>query len=82
MWIIVIVLVVFAVLRMLARRTALRGVDPTQVTLTPEVANQARTLALQGRKMHAIKLIHEHTDMPLAAAKMIVDRMVTGGPQG
>lgn len=82
MWIIVIVLVVLAAVRLLGRRAALQGVDPTQVTLSPEVANQARALALQGRRIHAITLIRDHTDMPLAAAKMIVDRMATGGPQG
>lgn len=81
-WIIVIVLVVFAAVRVFARRAALRGVDPTQVTLSPEVANQARALALQGQKIHAITLIRDHTEMPLAAATLIVDRMAAGGPRG
>lgn len=82
LWTLLIVVLLIAVMLALAGRAAVRGVDPTQVSLSPEVADQARALARQGQKIPAIRLIRDHTRMPLAAAKMIVDRMAAGDQRG
>lgn len=75
LWIVVVVVVVLIGVRLLARRAFLGGVDPTQLSLSPELAAQVRQLAEAGRKLEAIKLLKEQSGTSLAAAKLIVDRM-------
>lgn len=77
-WILLLVLVLAAcvVLVVAARRAATRGADFTDVTLSPELAERVRTTALSGRQILAIKILRDETKMPLAAAKLVVERMV------
>lgn len=80
LWIVIVVLLVLATVRLLAVRTVTRGVDPTQLSLSPELAGQVQELALAGRKIEAIKLLRAGTGTSLLAAKTIVEKMSTGRP--
>lgn len=77
-WILLLVLVLAAcvVLVVAARRAASRGADFTDVTISPELAERVRSTALSGRQVLAIKILRDETQMPLAAAKLVVERMV------
>lgn len=77
-WILVLLLVLAAcvVLVFAARRAAARGADFTDVTISPELAERVRNTALSGRQILAIKILRDETRMPLAAAKLVVERMV------
>lgn len=77
-WILLLVLVLAAcaVLVVAARRTATRGADFTDVTISPELAERVRSTALSGRQILAIKILRDETRMPLIAAKLVVERMV------
>lgn len=78
-WILLLVLAVGVVLVVAARRTATRSADVTdftEVTISPELAELVRSTALSGSKLPAIKILRDETQMPLAAAKLVVERMV------
>jgi hypothetical protein len=74
-WIVIVAAVVLIGMRLLARRAFLGGVDPTQLSLSPELATQVRELAVAGRRIDTIKLLTQQSGTSLAAAKLIVDRM-------
>lgn len=79
LWILIVVAVVVVLLQLFARRTVIGRVDPTQVSLSPELVAQVRQLAVSGQQIPAIKLLCQSTGMGLAAAKTMVDRMTAGG---
>lgn len=74
-WILLLLLVMGACV-VVARRATTRGADFTDVTISPELAERVRSTALAGQKIMAIKILRDETKMPLAAAKLVVERMV------
>ncbi|WP_037365461.1 ribosomal protein L7/L12 [Nakamurella lactea] len=77
LWVVVAVLLVVLVV-VLARRTAVGRVDPTQLLLDPTLMAQVRSLAESGQKVQAIATLRSGTPgLGLAAAKAIVDRMTS-----
>ncbi|NNG37314.1 hypothetical protein [Nakamurella aerolata] len=75
-WILIAVIAVVLVSGLLAVRSVRGTVDPTQVTLSPDLAGRVRGLAESGQVIPAIKLLRQETGLGLAAAKQMVDKMI------
>lgn len=76
LWILLAVIVVVVVIQLLAVRSVRGKVDPTTVTLSPELAGRVRAMAESGQVIPAIKVLRQETGLGLAAAKQMVDKMI------
>lgn len=77
-WAIVAAVVAFVLLRTVGRRAVVGRVDPTDLSLEPELVNEVRALARAGRKTEAIKMLRDGAPgLGIGPAKVMVDRMAT-----
>lgn len=74
-WILVGLLVALVLLLVVARRAARSGVDPTQVSIEPDVMAKLEELCGAGRKVEAIRVLRQSTGLGLAPAVAIVERI-------
>ena len=66
---------------MVSRRNLRSRVDPTDVTITPELAREVKDLYLKNKKLEAVKALREATGLGLADAVRIADKLgATGKP--
>ena len=90
-WYWLVVLVVLAVIGfvMVSRRNLRSRVDPTDITITPELAREVQDLYRQNKKLDAVKALRSATGLGLADAVRIADKLgaagkpaATAGPAG
>ena len=56
-------------------RLARQAGIPSTVRGGPQVSEEVRALAMQGKTIHAVKRLREETGLGLRAAKEVVDRL-------
>jgi ribosomal protein L7/L12 len=80
-WLVVVVVLAVIGFVMVSRRTVRSRVDPTDITITPELAREVRDLYMKNKKLEAVKALREATGLGLADAVRIADKLgATGKP--
>lgn len=75
-WIVIVVVLLLAVILVLGLR-AIRGVDPTTLSLDPALVNEVRALAVSGQPGAAVKRLREGVPgLSLVHATNMVQRMI------
>jgi len=57
-------------------------IDPTQVTIDAALAGKVNDLYRQGKKLEAVKLLHEQTGLSLADAVTITEKIASRSKSG
>lgn len=79
LWLIILVIAVLIGFVMVSRRGARSRIDPTDVTITPALAQQVKDLYLKNKKLEAVKALREQTGLGLADAVRIADKLGAAG---
>ncbi len=74
-WVAVVALLVIVALTLIGRRAVRMRVDPTDVTIDPEVAGQVGTMYKEGRRAEAVALLRSSTGLSMADAARIAERL-------
>jgi hypothetical protein len=84
MWTVLVVVLVVVLSVLVARRVvrtlARPGVDPTELSIDPELIAEVRRLGAAGQRVQAVKVLRERTGVGLADAVRLVDRWSQSGP--
>ncbi|MBM9466131.1 hypothetical protein [Nakamurella leprariae] len=80
--VVIVVVVVVLVGRRAVRTLARPGVDPTELSIDPELIAEIRRLGAAGQKLQAIKVLRERTGVGLADAVRLVERWTAPRPDG
>lgn len=78
-WLVILVILTVIGFVMVGRRNLKSRVDPTDVTISPELARQVKDLYLKNKKLEAVKALREATGLGLADAVRIADRLGAAG---
>ncbi len=74
-WVAVVVLVLLVALALVGRRAMRSRVDPTDVTIEPDVAVEVGRLYRSGQRAQAAALLRERTGLSLPDAARIAERL-------
>jgi ribosomal protein L7/L12 len=80
-WIALVSLVVLVIPFLAIRRAAKNRVDPTNVSIDPELAHRVRVLCRQDQKVQAVKELREATGLALRDALTIVEKLAASDPR-
>lgn len=81
-WIVVVVVLLVVVFLMTARKAAVGKVNPTQLSLEPELIESVKALAQSNQQIAAIKVLRDGVPgLGLAHATNMVQRMAAQGKQ-
>ena len=78
-WLVVLVILALIGFVMVSRRNLRSRVDPTDVTITPELAREVKDLYQQNKKLEAVKALRAATGLGLADAVRIADKLGAAG---
>jgi len=81
-WLVVVVVLVLIGFVMINRRTVRSRVDPTDVTISSELAREVQDLYLKNKKLEAVKELRAATGLGLADAVRIADKLGAAGKPG
>jgi ribosomal protein L7/L12 len=81
-WLVVVVVLVLIGFVMINRRNVRSRVDPTDVTINPDLAREVQDLYLKNKKLEAVKALRAATGLGLADAVRITDKLGAAGKPG
>lgn len=80
-WIALVTVAVITIPFLAIRRAAMKRVDPTNVSIDPELAHRVRVLCRQDKKVQAVKELRDATGLALRDALTIVEKLAASDPR-
>ena len=78
-WLVILVILALIGFVMVSRRNVRSRVDPTEVTISPDLAREVKQLYLANKKLEAVKALRAATGLGLADAVRIADKLGAAG---